>query len=231
MPMFKIHISASTTLGIAYGVGGVALGVPLPSCALATTLCSVSGMLPDLDSGPGKPMHESVCFAAAAVPMLLTDRFRHWGWTHESMILAGALIYLFIRFVLYHFLKHWTVHRGIFHSLPVALIFTEIAFLVCTVGNINLRYYKAGAVTLGFLSHLILDEIWSVDFRHARLKSSFGTAVKLWSECRWATAVAYAIMTFTSLLVLHDPIWESVSPESAELHKVATRIIDDFQKR
>src|SRR5579883_2681740 len=129
MPGFKVHITASTALGIGYGVGAALwYDVPWPTCALATTLCSVSGMLPDLDSGPGKPMHESICFAAAAVPMMLADRFRHLGWTHESIILCGAITYLFIRFVLYNLLKHLCVHRGIFHSFPVMFVFAEVAF-------------------------------------------------------------------------------------------------------
>jgi membrane-bound metal-dependent hydrolase YbcI (DUF457 family) len=231
MPGFKIHISASTTLGIAYGAGAaIAYDVPLPTCALAATLCSVSGMLPDLDADGGTPLHESVAFAAAAVPVMLDDRFRQWGWTHESIILAGALVYLFIRFVLCHVLQHFTVHRGIFHSLPVALIFTEIAFLVCTTGDINVRYYKAGGVLLGFMSHLILDEIWSIDLRHFRLKSSFGTALKLWSESKIATGMAYLIVAFTTLLVLHDPVWVNVSPEAEEMHVIATRLIDQIYK-
>src|SRR6185437_8701495 len=74
MPGFKIHISASTTLGIAYG--GTAMLVyhqPLETSLLAAGLCSVSGMLPDLDSGPGRPLRESVTFGAAVVPMLLID--------------------------------------------------------------------------------------------------------------------------------------------------------------
>ena len=112
---------------------------------LAATLCSVAGMLPDLDSGPGRPLHESICFAAAALPMFMVDRFRHWGWTHESMILAAAAIYLGVRFGLGHVLKKWCVHRGIFHSFPMALIFTELAFLVCTTGDLKMRYFKAGA--------------------------------------------------------------------------------------
>ena len=69
MPGFKIHISASTTIGIAYGGGAFLLyHQPLETCLLATGLCSVSGMLPDLDSGPGRPLRESVTFAAAVVP-------------------------------------------------------------------------------------------------------------------------------------------------------------------
>ena len=64
MPGFKIHISASTTLGIAYGGAAFAFyDVPAPTAALATVLCSVAGMLPDLDSGPAGP-----CTKASASP-------------------------------------------------------------------------------------------------------------------------------------------------------------------
>jgi LexA-binding, inner membrane-associated putative hydrolase len=231
MPGFKIHITASTALGIGYGGAAFALyDVPAPTAALAAVLCSVSGMLPDLDSGPGRPLHESVSFAAAAVPMMMADRFKHLGWTHESMILAGAMIYILIRFVLGHMLKKWCVHRGIFHSFPVALIFAEIGFLVCTSGDLNMRYFKAGAVAIGFLSHLILDEIWSIDLTHMRLKSSFGTAMKFSSDCHWATGLAYAVMGVTTLLVMNDPIWVDASATQKQVHEVARRIVDDFRQ-
>ena len=64
MPGFKIHISASTVLGIGYGAAAVHRST---TCRLRPRrwprlLCSVSGMLPDLDSGPGRPLHESVAF-------------------------------------------------------------------------------------------------------------------------------------------------------------------------
>ena len=65
---------------------------------LAGGLCSVSGMLPDLDSGPGVPLRESVAFAAAVVPMLMIDRLAQLGLAPETMVLAGGLIYLLIRF-------------------------------------------------------------------------------------------------------------------------------------
>ena len=230
MPGFKIHITASTILGVGYGVGGALFyDVPLPTAALATTLCSVSGMLPDLDSGPGRPMHESICFAAAAVPMAMADRFRHMGWTHETIILLGAATYLFIRFVLYNMLKHMTVHRGIFHSFPVMFIFAQLAFLICSTGDLTMRYYKAGAIVVGFFSHLLLDEIWSIDFRHFRLKSSFGTAIKFWADSRWATCVAYLILAVTTLATLYDPIWATAGSEEQELHNVASRLIDSWR--
>ena len=39
----------------------------------------------------------------------------------------------------------------------------------------------ATAVILGFLSHLLLDEMFSVDLRGTRIKRSFGTAMKFWA--------------------------------------------------
>ena len=55
-------------------------------------------MLPDLDSDSGRPVQEMSCFAAAVIPMLMLDRFKDFGWSHETMALAGAAIYAAIRF-------------------------------------------------------------------------------------------------------------------------------------
>ena len=49
---------------------------------------------------------------------------------------------------------------------------------------------------LGFLSHLVLDEIYSVDFMGARLHLNkyAGSAVKLVSKSWSATLTAYALL-------------------------------------
>jgi membrane-bound metal-dependent hydrolase YbcI (DUF457 family) len=233
MPGFKIHITASSILGAGYGLGAALLtDVPLPTCVLSAGLCSVSGMLPDLDSGPGIPLRESLCFAAAFVPMLLFDRAREMGWTHETMVLCGAALYLLIRFGVGWFLRHHSIHRGIFHSIPMCLIFAGLAFLLCNTGDLPVRYYKAGSVVIGFMSHLILDEIWSVERVGfgVHLKSSFGTAVKFWAPCWWSTAICYAGLLAVSVLVLNDPIWSGVSPTGQQLHTIASDIVDEVRK-
>lgn len=233
MPGFKVHITASTALGVGYGVGANMLyGVPVPTCVLATGLCSVAGMLPDLDSGPGRPLRESVTFAAAVVPMLLIDRWRHMGFSHESMVLAGAAIYLSIRWGIAWVLRHYSVHRGMFHSLPAAMIFAELAFLLCSSGGLPIRFYEAGAILVGFLSHLILDEIWSIDLSHGipRLKPSSGTAFKMWGPCWWSVLLTYALLAMTSVVVLTDPIWATVSPEGKEANEIATSLLNTFKR-
>jgi hypothetical protein len=213
MAGFKMHITTSTVCGAAYGAtAALAYDVPLPSCILAGGLCSVSGMLPDLDSGPGVPLRESVAFAAAVVPMLMLHRFRRWGLEPESMVLAGAALYLFIRFGVGRLLRSLTVHRGMFHSIPALAIVGQLTYLICSPENEWIRLFYVGGVLLGFSSHLVLDEIWSIDFSHLRLKSSFGTAIKFWSDCWWANLAAYANVIILAMVMVQDPAPDSRSP-------------------
>ncbi len=132
MAGFKTHITTSTILGVTYGTAAAAgYEVPIPACALAAGLCGVSGMLPDLDSGPGVPLRESVGFAAAVVPMLMISRLEKMGLAPESIVLSGGIMYLVIRFGIGRLLRKWTVHRGIFHSIPAMAIVGELAYFIC----------------------------------------------------------------------------------------------------
>jgi hypothetical protein len=215
MAGFKTHITTSTVLGVAYGAtAATGYDVPLPACILAGGLCSVSGMLPDLDSGPGVPLRESVAFAAAVVPMLMIERLNKAGFTPESIVLIGGMLYLLIRFGVGRLLRKFTIHRGMFHSIPALAIVGELVYLISAHEDPMMRAFNACAVMLGFGSHLVLDEIWSIEFRHGlRLKSSFGTAIKFWGQCWWSNLLTYANLAALTLLILADPtINPQVSP-------------------
>ena len=80
MAGFKTHISTSTVVGIGYGVAGFALyEISIPVAMVSAGLCSVAGILPDLDSDSGKPVREITAFSAAVVPMLMVHRLREVG--------------------------------------------------------------------------------------------------------------------------------------------------------
>jgi membrane-bound metal-dependent hydrolase YbcI (DUF457 family) len=209
MAGFKTHITFSTILGAGYGTAAYFMyDAPWPSCVLAGGLCGVSGMLPDLDSGPGTPLRESMAFAAAVVPVMLIHHLLRMGLSNEMIVLVCAGAYLLIRFGGMELLKLFTEHRGMFHSLPAAAIFGEIAFLLAS-GDTNLRLYKAGAVVLGYMSHLLLDEIYSfkVSRGGVRLKSSFGTALKLVGHGWWPNISAYAKLALLTFVILQQPNW------------------------
>ncbi len=210
MAGFKTHITTSTVIGAGYAVAGhLFLGATVPTSLLAGGLCSVSGMLPDLDSDSGVPVREMTAFSAAVIPMLMMDRFRHLGWSQEMMVFVGGLIYVGIRFGVAEIFKRYTVHRGMWHSIPAAAIVGLLAFMVCSCEDMTFRLFKTGAVVLGFLSHLVLDEIWSVQVRHGRLrfKRSFGTALKFWGRSLWGNISVYAKLVLLILVVMGDPVW------------------------
>ena len=58
------------------------------------------------------------------------------------------------------------------------------------------RVRAAGAIMLGFLSHLVLDELCSVDFNgmKIRLNRYAGSALKFWSKSVSATLFTYALL-------------------------------------
>jgi hypothetical protein len=208
MAGFQTHITVSTITGLAYGVWGYQCGAPVETCVLAGGLCSVSGMLPDLDSDSGRPVQEMSAFAAAIVPMLMLERFENFGWPRETMVLAGAAIYAAIRFGVAEVFKRYTVHRGMWHSIPACLACGLLVFLIVAGQDLAIRSYKAGAVSLGFFSHLVLDELWSFQLRSGKLnvKRSFGTALKFLGNSTWANVSVYSTLAVIALLAVGDPM-------------------------
>jgi len=139
----------------------------------------------------------------------MVDRFERMALSPEAIVLAGAALYLLIRFVLARALAKYTVHRGMFHSIPAAIIAGQVAFLLASGEDVHLRIYKAGAVFLGYMSHLVLDEVYSIEWYRGRLrlKKSFGTALKLISRNWWPNISTFAKLAILSYIVLKEPGW------------------------
>ncbi len=205
---FRTHITTSTVVGVGYGaVGGYYFQLPWESCAIAAGLCSIAGMLPDLDSDSGVPVRETLNFVAATVPLLLLQRLADWRLSHEQMVLLGATAYLVTRSGLGGIFRRYTVHRGMWHSIPAAVIAGMLVFLVTGSNDVQIRLFKAWAVVIGYLTHLILDELYSVDLAgvRLRLKKSSGTALKVWGDKTWGNVSTYAMLTMLCVLVWLDP--------------------------
>jgi hypothetical protein len=156
---------------------------------------AIGALTPDLDSDSGVPIRELFGMAGAIFPLFLIPRLRHAGISLEQSlcILIGA--YLFIRYGLSRVLKRISVHRGMFHSIPAMCIAGLAIFDVYHHESTQIRLYMAGGMMLGFLSHLVLDELFAVDLRGIpRFKSSFGTALKLTSQSWKATLFCYLLL-------------------------------------
>lgn len=197
MAGFRTHITVSGTLGVVYG--GVAvqpLGFSTETGLLAAGLTTVGGMLPDLDSDSGVPVREMFGLAAVVLPLLLVPRMVQMDISREGILATLLFGYVLIRYGVANVFRRFTVHRGMYHSIPAMLIAGLVVYLGYSSPDQNVRLLLAGGVMLGFLSHLVLDELYSVDIRGIRikLKSSAGSALKFFSPSLIATTVCYAIL-------------------------------------
>jgi hypothetical protein len=164
-------------------------------------------MLPDLDSDSGVPNREMFALLAALAPALMLDRFQQFGWRNDLIAVMSIVLYLFVRFGVRELFQRFTVHRGMWHSVPACFTAGLLAFLLCSKQELPLRIYLAVAVVLGFFVHLLLDEIWSINFSPSKvgLKSSWGTALKFWGDKALPNFMSYVLLLATAAAVVGDP--------------------------
>ena len=181
----------------------VSPGHSIGDTCLAGGLTAIGGMLPDLDSDSGIPVRELFGLASVLAPLLLFHRVQAYGFTNEQLLVVLAGIYLFVRYILAELFRRVTVHRGMFHSVPAMLIAGLAIFLMYRQPNaataeeeLRKRLYLAGGTMIGFLSHLVLDELFAVNLMGVvpKLNQFAGSALKLKSDSWPATALTYVIL-------------------------------------
>lgn len=141
----------------------------------------IGSIIPDIDSDTSKPRRLIFNGLSFILPAALIYRVE---WVHQSperAVLFGGLCALFVLYPLKWFFGKCTRHRGAYHSVPAALIYGTLCALLAHHEDAprSLQVAISSVATLGFLTHLILDELWAVDFNGnlPRRKRSFGTAL------------------------------------------------------
>ena len=122
---------------------------------------------------------------------------------------------LFVRYGLHTMFHRLATYRGVWHSW--------IAGIACAFATVLIFYYvfnrpdgvawlAGGFLLIGFLTHLILDEMYSVDVLGNHIKKSFGTAFKpidmrnpVGSAAMAVAAVALLLLT-PSISVFYEGI-------------------------
>lgn len=208
MANYQTHLNGGVLIGAAAALVSGGLGmvnaVEMPFVALVGTW---GGLAPDLDSDNSRPVTIMFTYSTIVVPTVALWRF---PFLHDSLM-EGAIAWLIIASIvrgpLCLALKRLTEHRGIFHSIPAALIFGCLGFLWSgrRVDDIPLQTAIGVSAAAGYFTHLVLDEIWAVDFEGRRLKKSFGTALSLWVPSKLVTVLAYGL-----LAVLGGLTWEGL---------------------
>jgi membrane-bound metal-dependent hydrolase YbcI (DUF457 family) len=208
MANFRQHLSIATLVGAVYGTAAnVFTGLHWLYGTVAVLLTAVGGILPDIDHPLGVEIRGLTTFLGTCAAMFVWRRIRANGSeiAFEAQIWVVIFAYVLLRIGLKSSLGRLMVHRGIFHSLPMCAIFAAVAYLIYPSHNHTLRVWMAGAITAGCLTHLVLDECFSIDLRGKRLKRSFGTAIKFWAPSVFSTVAAYLVLFYLSRAVIH--VW------------------------
>ncbi|MCA9037433.1 MAG: metal-dependent hydrolase [Planctomycetaceae bacterium] len=205
MAGYREHVTVSGLLGIAYSLAAVFLfGYTAVQATIAAALTWIAGMLPDLDSESGRPVKELTGVTAALAPLLLLQNVHALGVSDDRCMLFALLSYAFAKYGGAFLLGKLTVHRGMFHSIPALIIAAELTFVAYHSDDVRVRLLMGIGVGIGFLSHLVLDEMYSVqwDGSRVRLKKSAGTAMKFFGDEAIPNGVALGMLLLLSYVSL-----------------------------
>lgn len=203
MASFRGHLATSAMLGLAYGAGGLFyLGLRGWIGLLGAGLAAVAGLLPDLDSDSSVPHRTLFRLSAVLACLLALHNGLASAYPLEKVVLFCALSFVVVRYVLAFLFQRLTVHRGMFHSIPAAGIAGLGLYLFYFHLDRKLRFFLAGAVMAGYLSHLVLDEVCAFDFQGGRIRKKAATALKFFSPSWVATTLCYFLLFSLALLAI-----------------------------
>ena len=199
MADFKAHTSVGTLWGLLLGtVSVISDFCSLIGGIVILFLAATSSAAPDIDSDTGRPRELVLSFLGIAIPIVLL--FNISDSTSSENILAATLISFFlVRYILGYLLAKFTVHRGLWHSIPAAVLCSEITYLLFFDLPVKVRLLYALSVLGGFLSHLLLDELYSVKVLALNTKRSFGTALKFTGPSKLQTFLLYFLIFCSAL--------------------------------
>jgi membrane-bound metal-dependent hydrolase YbcI (DUF457 family) len=195
MANFKTHLLG----GVASAVASTYLfwNQGTQTTFLYITGASIIGSLfPDIDSDTSKTIRYFFSGLTILSLLLVANSL----YLNSVDIKKSAFILISIPVIILYIIKllftKMTSHRGIYHTIPMGL---TISLLLIYLPFTTYKFIISVAFMLGFLSHLLLDEIYSsitITGLRIKPKKSFGTALK------WFAPSLSANITLNIILAL-----------------------------
>jgi len=225
MANFNTHIAVSVVTSCFATVvctSYFSLGV-MDACILFV-LGAMAGLLPDIDSDHSIPIRWMFRLLTVAVMLLIVSLSKSLPPLHLLAYLCATVLLMY--YLVLPIFQKITVHRGLFHSVPAALLF-GLAMLwlgqYAFMWSLVFSWLAAAFVCAGYLLHLLLDEIYSVDLLGGQLKGSFGSALTFISPASWPAYCGLYLLVFIGFLWL--PMPEPLGAISHDLLAILTNII------
>ncbi len=210
MANFATHVGVAAVVSTMTATAYLATGrIDSYEALVLSVIGTLGGILPDIDAGHARPLRIIFVGFYALVAFSLVQQGAG-SLSILEMWLLLIMLYIVFQYVLLDIFKRSTVHRGIYHSILMAvfmgLLFTSISHAWFQFPA-HYAWLSGFFLGLGFIVHLLLDELYSVDFNGRRLKKSFGTAFKLINPKQWQHNVLL-IALIVVLLQYTPPTWQ-----------------------
>jgi hypothetical protein len=204
MANFTTHIVVGTVVSGTLATLTLAADVIAPENLVAVTMAGTLGsILPDIDLKDSRPSRALFAGLAIFFSFVVLFHFAPRLSIAEMWLLWLGTLF-FVRYGLHALFYRFTVHRGVWHSLMAALACGFATVLVYYYGlgrPDGVAWLAGGFLLIGYLVHLTLDEIYSVEVMGAHIKKSFGTAIKFVDFRYPAESVAMTVAAVALLLV------------------------------
>ncbi len=211
MANFKTHISWGVVIGIALAIicAVYSLTTSFDVIFWVFLFTVVGSFLPDLDVDDGIPFKIVFGLLSSGLAMLVCFYFFDQGNKNfKYLLLLPIGVFLVIRFLVGYVFMQLTHHRGMFHSIPTALVFGLMVMWILKKSGMQDgdNLILSAAVFVGCIVHLLLDELYSsIAFNNLKFRSkkSLGTALKIFSSSHISTFLVYFILVVL-IFALHN---------------------------
>ena len=204
MANFATHIGVGTIVCGGLATLTLAANVISEESLVAVTLAGVLGsILPDIDLKDSRASR--AFFAGLAVFISFCVLFvnaKNYSIAELWLLWLGSFIV--VRYGAEAAFHRFSYHRGIWHSLLAAFFFwflTAMVFKHVLGRHEGVAWLAGGFMFVGYLTHLVLDELYSVDLMGKRLKASFGSALKFYDSRNIGDTSLIAVLTVIAFLL------------------------------
>lgn len=218
MAQFEEHLGWAVGGGVFLAIAGLRAHHIQPWEALVVVaLAGLGGSIPDIDKNDAKaeskPFKYFTGTLGVAAPFFIVDHLKPGIAIDPSTeimlyLILSAIIYLSVRWLI----RNTTRHRGVMHSIPFAVLSGQLTYLLfisdyflLAPTSPKMPTYFAMAVFVGYLTHLLADELHSLyNFKDKKFekKSSFRTAFTLYTGSKTDPDATARANTILYLLVI-----------------------------
>jgi hypothetical protein len=196
MANFNTHLAvAAVGSGLCATVALAGHAAPQNYLLTLTLAGTIGGILPDIDLDkaiPSRILFNALGAISAFIALFSLSR----QYSIAELWIVWLGVYLAVRYGGHKLFNERTRHRGIFHSVLAGIFFMSLTAVIFdrVFGEPPALAWLTGLfVIIGFLIHLALDEIYSVDIEGVAIKKSFGTALKLFDYHSWRSSGLMAV--------------------------------------